>query len=203
MGASPAQYGFIGKFACAFVFMASAIALVRVASGVSRVPPDAIPVEAPTASVEVPAPVVKEDLSRHCGYDPPEGFSDLAYKVADHWSINPRMLALTVYRESRCDASALGRAGEIGLGQVNPTVWGATLTREGIIDSVDDLYDPEVNLHAVAFILGEMDRMADGDTLESIRRYNGSGPRARRYAREQSALYEVLWGEPAWIREVC
>ena len=49
----------------------------------------------------------------------------------------------------------------------------------------------------------KMTKIVDGDTLDAIRRYNGSGPRARKYAREQSALYEVLWGEPAWIREGC
>ena len=144
-----------------------------------------------------------EDYARHCDIEPPEGFNRILKEVADAAKINPRLMALTVYRESRCDADALGAAGEIGLGQVNPRVWGDTLTREGIIDSVDDLYDPEVNLHAVAFILGAMDHRANGDTLDAIRRYNGSGPRARKYAREQSALYEVLWGEPAWIREGC
>lgn len=199
MGASPALYDFIGKFTCAFVVTASAIALVRVASGGTPVTPDVHPV----GVMVVEATEVREDLSRHCDRDHPEGFSDLVYKVADHWTLNPRMLALTVYRESGCDMGALGAAGEIGLGQVNPSVWKGTLLREGIIGSVDDLYDPEVNLHAVAFILGEMDRMAGGDTLDALRRYNGSGPRARKYAREQSALYEAMWGEPAWIREGC
>jgi hypothetical protein len=148
----------------------------------------------------LPPVLPPEDYARHCDIEPPEGFNRILKDAAEAAKVNPRLMALTVYRESRCDADALGAAGEIGLGQVNPTVWGATLTREGIIDSVDDLYDPEVNLHAVAFILGAMDHMADGDTFDAIRRYNGSGPRARKYAREQSALYETMWGEPAWIR---
>jgi soluble lytic murein transglycosylase-like protein len=206
MGASPALYDFIGRFVCGFAATASAIAFVRVASGGSSAPEPPMSPEPPASKVvvkETVPPVVEEDLSRHCDLAPPDGFSDLVYKVADHWSINPRMLALTVYRESRCDTGALGAAGEIGLGQVNPKVWVPTLTREGIIATVDDLYDPEVNLHAVAFILGEMDHMAEGDTLDAVRRYNGSGSRARKYAREQTALYEAMWGETAWIREGC
>ncbi len=202
-GASPALYDFIGKFTCAFAVTASTIAFVRVASGVDRVASDVEPVESLASPVVILPVVVGEDFSRHCDFDPPEGFNDLVYKVADHWSINPRMLALTVYRESGCDTGALGAAGEIGLGQVHPKVWKDTLLDGGIIESVVDLYEPEVNLHAVAFILGEMDRMADGDTLDALRRYNGSGSRARKYAREQSALYEAMWGEPAWVREGC
>lgn len=153
------------------------------------------------ADSEVPERLPTEDFARHCDVDPPEGFSILIEDAAEAANINPRLIALTVYRESRCKADAVGAVGEIGLGQVYPAIWTRVLTDEGIIKSVDDLYDPAVNLRATGFILSEALRYAKGDPADALRRYNGTGPAAERYAYEQSNLYRAMWGESVWFRD--
>lgn len=153
------------------------------------------------ADSEVPERLPTEDFARHCDVEPPEGFSLLVEDAAAATGINPRLIALTVYRESRCKADAVGSVGEIGLGQVYPAIWTRVLTEEGIIESVDDLYDPAVNLRATGFILSEALRYAKGDPADALRRYNGTGPAAERYAYEQSNLYRAMWGEAVWFRD--
>jgi len=141
-----------------------------------------------------------EDFTSGCGHAPPEDFNRLVAEAGEAQGVNPRLIALTVYRESKCDSLAVGAVGEIGLGQVYPAIWAEVLTEQGIIESVGDLYDPGVNLRATAFVLSEANRTAKGDPSDALRRYNGSGKRARAYAREQSARYEALWSEPLWVR---
>jgi len=159
------------------------------------------PLEIPDTAVAAPEPDPPEDFARHCDVKPPVGFNRMVEKAAQESEINPRLLALTVYRESRCKVDAVGAVGEIGLGQVYPAIWTKVLTDEGIIGSVDDLYDPEVNLRAVGFILGEALRYAKGDPTDALRRYNGTGPAAERYAHEQTHLYQAMWGESLWFRD--
>ena len=153
----------------------------------------------------IPAGFPPEDYAQHCEIEPPEGFNHTLEEVAVASRVNPRLLALTVYRESRCDVKALGAAGEIGLGQVHPRWWRDDLVEIGLIEADGDLWDPETNLAAMAHVLRVMDERAEGNVFEALRRYNGSGPKARRYAQEQMDRYEALWGEPlTWVvREGC
>jgi soluble lytic murein transglycosylase-like protein len=152
-----------------------------------------------TAPPEI-IPEPAEDFAQHCDIEPPPDFNRMVEAAGEATGINPRLIALTVYRESRCKVDALGAVGEIGLGQVYPDIWTQVLVEEGIIESVGDLYDPEVNLRATGFILSEVLRYAKGDPADALRRYNGSGSAARRYAREQSGIYQAMWGEPVWFR---
>jgi hypothetical protein len=131
-----------------------------------------------------------EDHGTHCNWEPPVNFDLMVESAAMEYGINPRVLALTVYRESGCKVDALGGSGEIGLTQVNPSVWAETLAHMGMVD----LYDPHTNLRAGAYILSQMRDRAN-TPKEAIRRYNGSGPKARKYAREQVATYRTLYGE--------
>lgn len=142
----------------------------------------------------------EDDYTKHCKAFPPRHFNRYVREAAVRYNVNPRVVALTVYRESRCRAKVRGSSGEIGLGQVYPKVWSKVLTKKGIIKSVDDLYEPEVNINATAFILSEAYRVAKGDPVDALRRYNGSGERARKYARNQARDYLQLWGEEVWFR---
>lgn len=144
-----------------------------------------------------------ENFSRHCGGEPPADFDRLVYEAGKAWGVNPRLIALTVYRESRCMAGAFGASGEIGLGQINPGVWESHMIEVGLIKSKEDLWDPRKNLEATAYVLGEAYRYADGDVQDAVRRYNGSGPRARKYAREQVQRYREIWSEDPWLRDGC
>ena len=150
---------------------------------------------------EVPERLPTEDFAKHCDVSPPEDFNLLVEEAAEATGINPRLIALTVYRESRCRVDAKGAVGEVGLGQIHPAIWAQVLTDQGIIESVGDLYDPSVNLHATGFILSESLRYAKGDPVDALRRYNGRGTAARKYALEQSGLYRAMWGEYVWFRD--
>ncbi len=140
-------------------------------------------------------PVVPEKFSEHCKADPPPNLDEMIQVAAEERGVNPRLLALTVYRESGCNPDLTGSSGEIGLGQINPRSWTKVLKREGIIRNKTELYDPLTNLQSVSYILSRLYKSANGNTLDAIRRYNGSGPRARKYSREQHNLYFSLWGE--------
>jgi soluble lytic murein transglycosylase-like protein len=155
----------------------------------------------PAAPVEPEPPVDTADYILHCERSAPENFDSLVEDAGRESGINPRLIALTVYRESECKSDAVGASGEIGLGQVYPTIWARVLVDAGIIESVDDLYDPKVNLRAVGFILGEVHGYAKGDPVDALRRYNGSGPAAERYAEQQATRYHALWGEHVWFRD--
>ena len=122
---------------------------------------------------ETPVPeVVVEDFAAHCDKAPPADFAVLVQEAAAEFKVDPRMLAVTVYRESDCDPAARGASGEIGLAQVHPRVWTKTLVDEGLIEDAEDLWDPGTNLRASAFILARMSKAARGDVQESFRRYN-------------------------------
>ena len=144
-----------------------------------------------------------ENFSQYCDIDPPEDFDQLVYEAGKTWGVNPRLIALTVYRESRCKQNALGASGEIGLGQINPSVWESHMIEVGLIKSKEDLWDPRKNLEATAYVLGEAYHYAGKDVQDAIRRYNGSGPRARKYAQEQVQRYRELWSEAPWLQDGC
>lgn len=154
-----------------------------------------------TPSKRVPGPPPKkvaDDYAALCKKAAPKGFNRMVRIAAQRYEVNPRVLALTVYRESGCDSSAQGSSGEIGLAQILPSVWRKTLKMEGLIRSDSDLYDPMVNLRAAAFILRELRSQAAGPKT-ALRMYNGRGDRAERYAAAQARKYILLWGEPLWI----
>lgn len=100
------------------------------------------------------------------------------------YGVPVEVLRATAHRESKCDPRALGGSGEIGLMQVNPSVWESTLIREGIITDSSDLWDSEVNVRAGAYILARL-RRRSASLYETLRRYNGAGPAAELYATEQ------------------
>ena len=85
-------------------------------------------------------------------------------------------------------ANALGAMGEIGLGQIRYEIWGRELKDAGIISRKSDLWHPQVNLRATDWIFSQL----TGGTQERFRRYNGAGPKARQYAREQQRALERL-----------
>ena len=127
--------------------------------------------------------------SAQCEHVPPVGLDDAIVAAAEEYDLDPWLVAVTVYRESRCDQYALGSVGEVGLAQINPSVWMGTLRREGIARRPQELYDVRANLRAAAYVLRRTHDAADGDLFGTFRRYNGRGPKARQYAREQLVAY--------------
>lgn len=132
--------------------------------------------------------------SMGCEVEVPLGFEEAVEAAAEKHGIDSRILSTTVWRETGCRPLALGTSGEIGLTQVNPHVWAETLIHEGIIGSVEDLWKPETNLEAGAFVLAYCQNRF-GDLRTTFRCYNGSGPGAERYATDQLAAYLSAWSE--------
>jgi hypothetical protein len=91
-----------------------------------------------------------------------------------------RTVDALIMRESWCDPRARGSSGELGLGQIRPKVWGSRLREAGIIRRDKDLLDPRKNIRAVVWILEQL----PGGLESKLRAYNGSGPKARRYAKQ-------------------
>jgi hypothetical protein len=149
--------------------------------------------------LEVAGEIVEERFSEHCKIQPPENFDSLILQAAGEYDINPKALALTVYRESKCSQKAFGKVGEIGLTQIYPRVWLETLKKELGISSKEDLWKPLTNLRAAAYILWRCNKRSRGDTQEAFRIYNGSGEGARRYARHQMRSYRRIWRERPWL----
>jgi len=149
--------------------------------------------------LELAEEVVEGRFSQHCKIQPPENFDALILQAAGEYGINPKALALTVYRESKCSQKAFGKVGEIGMTQVYPRVWLETLKKELGITSKEDLWEPLTNLRAGAYILWRCNKRSRGDAQEAFRIYNGSGEGARRYARHQMKAYRRIWRERPWL----
>jgi soluble lytic murein transglycosylase-like protein len=113
-------------------------------------------------------------------------------EAAQEFDVEPALLATVIIRESGCRPEVMGLQGEIGLGQINPFVWKNTLRREGLIEYTGQLYNAEINLRCSSYILSRMLKRSKGDTWGALRRYNGSGKRARAYADEAYRVYASL-----------
>lgn len=153
-------------------------------------PPVAYEVLAPAKN---PAPVAKPKTSprgyaSRCRYTAPAAFNQHVTEAAAKYKVDPWMIAVTIYRESGCKADAVGAAGEIGLGQINWSVWGDTLRAEGIAKSKQALRNPKVNLRATAYILSVLMKASHKNVELTFRKYNGSGSKARSYGRAQAAM---------------
>jgi len=123
-----------------------------------------------------------------CTHPYPEGLGFMIEDAAAEAGIKPAWLAVTVWRESGCNASARGSAGEIGLAQIHPRVWSETL---GSSPDGWEMWDPESNLRYSAAILRRL-RDSSASEREMFRKYNGKGPRARKYAAKQMAVLASL-----------
>ena len=130
------------------------------------------------------------DFGEGCKKPPPENFQALVLGAAEEFSVDPWLLAVTVYRESACNPKALGTSGEIGLAQVLPRVWLEELREAEIIYEEEDLWDSETNLRAGAYILKQHYEDTGGSLYRTFRKYNGSGEPAKLYAKEQVQEYQ-------------
>ena len=96
---------------------------------------------------------------------------------------DPALLLAVVGVESSWRPWALGNVGEVGLCQVRPELHGF---------STAELIDPEANVAAAARILQACLARSDGDLKGAVRRYNGAGPAAERYAAKVLAEHRRL-----------
>lgn len=151
-------------------------------------------VSPPASTASLEKRVESSSWTEGCTTVPPREFSSLLGEASTEYKIDPLVLAATVHRESGCDKWALGSSGEIGLAQIHPGVWVQTLKKEGLLERSQELWDPETNLRAAAYILGRIQKrtpLSEGLT-GVFRRYNGNGSKARKYALEQTLYHQRL-----------
>lgn len=78
----------------------------------------------------------------------PSRYSDQIQTVSLQYGLNPRFVQAVIWRESRFNASAKGKNGEIGLMQLKMNTvrdWAKAHRRP--VPSASSVYDPEMNLH--------------------------------------------------------
>lgn len=66
---------------------------------------------------------------------------------------NPYLILGIIAEESDFDPTAISSVGALGVGQVMPKVWEKELKEQGIITEKRDLFDPEINVLAMDYIL--------------------------------------------------
>ncbi len=99
-----------------------------------------------------------------CGY-PRADIQALVERAALEAGLDPLLLGAVVWVESRYCAQAVGRAGEIGLGQVKPIV----ALEYGV--SAEALWDPLTNLRVAARYLRDL-YLRFGDWVRTLAAYN-------------------------------
>ena len=91
---------------------------------------------------------------------------------ARNYDLDPALLAVVIYRESKFDPNAKSGSGAIGLMQLLPsTAKGIALHTGGTRFRVADLYDPEINVRYGAFYLRRLLRKY-GDERLALAAYN-------------------------------
>lgn len=124
----------------------------------------------------------------------PEAVWPKVVRWAGAFGLDPYLLYVVVWKESRFCAKAVGRAGEVGLGQVKPD----TARFLGVPPAY--LHDPDWNLYASAKYLRYLyERFRDWE--KALMAYNGGPAKvmagnppeaARLYARHVLQLYSLL-----------
>jgi soluble lytic murein transglycosylase len=91
---------------------------------------------------------------------------------AEHYDLDPALVAGVIYAESEFDTKARSNAGAIGLMQLLPaTAQGIAKRTGGTSFVVDDLYDPELNVRYGAWYLRHLlDRY--GETRTALAAYH-------------------------------
>jgi soluble lytic murein transglycosylase len=77
----------------------------------------------------------------------PLNYEQIVRGHAEHYRLDPALLAAVIYQESKFRADAKSSAGAIGLMQLQPaTAEGIALRTGGSRFRLQDLYDPEINV---------------------------------------------------------
>lgn len=127
-----------------------------------------------------------------CGYIPQDLWA-LTWKHARAWGLDPYLVAAVVWVESGYCPQAVGKAGEVGLGQFMPGTWARTTGGAPL----DWRAHPEWAIWATAKHLREL-YLATGDWQKALAAYNaglgavraGKIPAStRRYVEKVLAVY--------------
>jgi soluble lytic murein transglycosylase len=103
---------------------------------------------------------------------------------AQHYDLDPALLAAVIYQESKFKADARSSSGAIGLMQLLPsTAEGIAVHTGGTAFRVDDLYDPEINIRYGAWYLHHL-MQKYGDEEMALAAYNAGQDNVDRWRRD-------------------
>lgn len=95
-------------------------------------------------------------------------FSDLIHQYAAQYKVPLSLAYSVIHTESRFNAKAHGKAGEIGLMQLMP----ATARGLGFKGPLKNLYNPVVNLQYGMRYLSKANQLGKGNICQTILKYN-------------------------------
>jgi len=131
----------------------------------------AVPFAARAHKPAAPLPVAVRIAARYSVA--PLAVEWVAALAAKHFPEDPALILAIIGIESSWRPWAVGAAGEVGLCQVRPDLHGASAT---------ELVNIDENIATAARVLRQCFARSGGEVLGAVRRYNGAGPAARRYA---------------------
>lgn len=103
---------------------------------------------------------------------------------AQHYDLDPALLAAVIYQESKFHARAKSKSGAIGLMQLLPdTAKGIAIHTGGTQFRVSDLYDPELNVRYGAWYLHHL-LLKYGDERDALAAYNAGQENVDRWRRD-------------------
>lgn len=107
---------------------------------------------------------------------------------ARNYDLDPALLAAVIYQESKFKADARSSSGAIGLMQLLPdTAKGIALHTGGSAFTVDDLYNPEINVRYGAWYLRHL-LQKYGDERTALAAYNAGQDNVDRWRREGESI---------------
>jgi soluble lytic murein transglycosylase len=129
-----------------------------------------------------------------CTIDPPANYVSDLLTAAELYNVDPLLIAAVVSVETRCDAEAIGGAGEIGLMQIHPYTWRTQeYNADRLLDATGlvwaDGYQPHLNLRIGSWILSTAIQTMRGNTRHGLALYNGYSERGLAYADKVLAQY--------------
>ena len=122
-----------------------------------------------------------------CEVPPPPEFHQAMELASEKYSIDQQLLEVIANRESRCRQDVIGAAGEVGIMQVNPSVWkdepyNWVRLKEGTGLEWDAVYTVDGNILMGAWILNNAITVMGGDLRKGIALYNGYSEAGLKYA---------------------
>ena len=129
-----------------------------------------------------------------CEVPPPPRFEEAIEVAAEQFNIEKDLLKIIANKESRCKQDVVGAAGEIGLMQINPSVWrdepyNWNRLNAGTDLSWDAVYTVDGNVLMGAWILRNAINVMQGDLRKGIALYNGYSEAGLRYADDILKIY--------------
>jgi len=114
----------------------------------------------------------------------PLSYQQIVRGHARNYELDPALLAAVIYQESKFKADARSTSGAIGLMQLLPdTAKGIALHTGGSRFTVEDLYNPEINVRYGAWYLHHL-LLKYGDEQDALAAYNAGQDNVDRWTAE-------------------